>query len=258
MARIEFEETTSSLKMAAVWGGATLVLFLVKLPLLIAILVSVIIGASNGVANLWLLRKTKPERMTVSNWVGLTALLAAVITLNRAEPQSMGALQCLALGCLCVAARSAVFGFFKASVMEALNRKYEGSLALFDDGEPETQKVYFDDVHQAHQAFLSVLPAGLCEVFRAHHAGDHRETFWASRRSVPIGRGRVARFAGRSVLADVGRDPVGLSTSPNCRFPVCSIRRLAFSNSFTAAMCINNSHGVVTSMIAEAARLCSF
>jgi hypothetical protein len=49
------------LKTAAIWGGVALVLCIVKPPLLVALLLAVLVGALNGVANLWLLRQMKPD-----------------------------------------------------------------------------------------------------------------------------------------------------------------------------------------------------
>ncbi len=168
MAQFEYEETTSSLKTAATWGGVALVLCILKPPVLVALLLAVLVGALNGVANLWLLRSMKPERMTTSNWISLLALLAILFSINRGGTQPpMGALQSLALGCACVAARSAVFGFFKQTVVDALNKKHSQFLAHVDRNEVEAPKVRFENVNQAHQAFLSVLPAGLREEFQA-------------------------------------------------------------------------------------------
>lgn len=145
-----------------------MVLCLLKPPLLVALLLAVLVGTLNGVANLWLLRNMKPERMTASNWIGLVALVATVFAINLGEAEPpMGALQCLALGSACVAVRSAVFGFLKQAVVDSLNKKHNRFLAHLDKNELETPKVRFDDVNQAHQAFLSVLPASLREEFSA-------------------------------------------------------------------------------------------
>ncbi|HEX7260801.1 MAG TPA: YwqG family protein, partial [Luteolibacter sp.] len=151
-----------------IWGSVALVLCVLKPPLMVALVLAVFIGALNGGANLWQLWMMKPERMTASNWIGLAALLAMVIAINQGDPKPpMNALQCLALGCAHVAVRSAVFGLFKKAVVDALNRKYSQALTRFEKDEPETPEVRFDDVNQAHQAFLSVLPTDLREEFRA-------------------------------------------------------------------------------------------
>lgn len=168
MAQIEYEETTSSLKTAAIWGGVALVLCMLKPPLLVALLLAVLIGTLNGGANLWLLWNMKPERMTIINLISLAVLVVLVFSINRGEAKPpLGALQCLALGSACVAVRSLVVGLFKQSVVDALNKKHSRFLADVDRNEGEAPKVRFDDVKQAHQAFLSVLPAGLREEFHA-------------------------------------------------------------------------------------------
>ena len=167
MARIEYEETVSSLKTAAIWGGIAVILCFLKSPPLLAILVSVLIGGLNGAANLWLLWKMTPERMTTSNWIGLLALLACVILINQEAPLApMKAMQCLSLGCVCVAVRSVVFGFLKRSVVGALNQSHSKRLAVMDNETPEVSKVRFENVDQAHQAFLSLLPAGMRDEYR--------------------------------------------------------------------------------------------
>ncbi|MEY3898275.1 MAG: hypothetical protein RLZZ214_3796 [Verrucomicrobiota bacterium] len=166
MGQIEYEETTSSLKTAAIWGGVALVLCLLKPPLLVALLLAVLIGTLNGGANLWLLWNMKPERMTISNLISLVVLVVVVFSINRGEAKPpLGALQCLALGSVCVAVRSLVVGLFKPPVVDALNKKHSRFLADVDRNESEAPKVRFDDVKQAHQAFLSVRPAGLREEY---------------------------------------------------------------------------------------------
>lgn len=168
MAQIEYEETVSSLKTAAIWGGIALVLCVLKSPPFLALSMSVLIGGLNGAGNLWLLWKMNPERMSTSNWVGLVALLAGIIFINQGVLLApMNAIQCLALGCVCVASRSVVVGVFKQSVVDALNRTHSKHLAAIDNETPEAPKVRFENVDQAHQAFLSVLPAELREEFRA-------------------------------------------------------------------------------------------
>lgn len=167
MPRIEYEETTSSLKTAAVWGGIAIILYILKAPPVIAMLAAAVVGVLNGCANLLLLWRMKTKLMTVCNWVGLFALLAVVFALNNDGTKPMNALQCLTLGCVCVAVRFAVFGFFKDPVVIALNQKYRRSLAAMDDYKPEVTKPKFDNVDQAHLAFLSVLPSGLREEYRA-------------------------------------------------------------------------------------------
>jgi len=167
MAEIEYEETTSSWKTAAVWGAVAVLLCFVKAPPLIALLLAAVVGALNGGGNLLLLWRMKVNLMSASNWMGMAALLAAAFALNSGRPVPMNAIQCLTLGCVCVAARSAVFGFFKDSVVQALNRKYRRNLAAYDDEKPVVPKPHFHNVDQAHQAFLSVLPAALREEYRA-------------------------------------------------------------------------------------------
>lgn len=166
VARIEYEETASSLKTAAVWGGIAIILCFVKAPPVVALLVAAVVGALNGCANLLLLWRMKTELVTACNWVGLFALLAAAFALHNNGPKPMNAMQCLTLGCVCVAVRSGVFGFFKDPAVNAINQKYHLSLAALDDDKPEIPKPKFDNAHQAHQSFLSVLPSGLREDYR--------------------------------------------------------------------------------------------
>lgn len=164
MARIEYED--GSLKSAMVWGGVALGLFILKCPPLVTILIAAAIGALNGAAILWLLSKMKTRWMDASHWIGLLALVAALFLMNGGEMR-LGALQCLALGSACVAVRSAVVGLLKGSVVDGLIRKHARVLAAMDDEGPAAPKIRFDDVHQAHEAFLAALPAGLGGEYRA-------------------------------------------------------------------------------------------
>lgn len=167
MATIEYEEDVSSLKTAAIWGSIGVVICLVKPPLATALLVAGGVGAVNGGANLLMLWLMKTKLINVSNWIALVALMASVFAFNSIGPRPMNAMQCLALGCVCVAVRSAIFGFLKDRVVKVLNQKYRLSLAAIEDDSPNVPRPEFDHVDQAHQAFLSVLPTGLREEYRA-------------------------------------------------------------------------------------------
>lgn len=167
MASIEYEETTSSLKTAAFYGGIAILICIAKVPPLSTLLAASVVGAMNGGANLLLLWQMKVKHMTACNWVGLFALVAAGLLINGNQPNPLNATQWLALGCACVAVRSVLFGCLKDSVVNALNRKHRVRLAAMENASLEIPKLRFDSVDQAHQAFLAVLPEGLREEYRA-------------------------------------------------------------------------------------------